>query len=276
MNAHALCESIQFSACFALARLSADARGVAVAVVDAGGVPPLFTALSNHLSSSDVIRSAAEALRKISLARYYDSDDVITLSNTDPQHLFAAMEAHLDCVEIQEIACDVLRVLCESKANCVLIVSSGGLDCLIDVMSAHLTSETVQRYSCRALSPLLASIPDNRRTMVTAGALPRLFAAMEAHRSFGGLQTEALLTLSNLACNGPIAATIVNIGGLSHVYAALAQHHASEEVSAASCLLLSRLCHWQCEDNHDCQARIVATGFLQHVYAAMEAQADSE
>lgn len=96
------------------------------------------------------------------------------------RHIFKAMAAHTNAVEVQDDALHAVFFLATSnEANMSRVITGGGLDKICAAMRAHPGRESLQQLACEIVSSV-ALLPTGRSAMRAGPAAQLVKAAVRA------------------------------------------------------------------------------------------------
>lgn len=114
---------------------------------------------------------------------------------------------------------------------------------VLRIMRAHIGSEYIQSDACAVISTPLGELAANRTTLLAAGVVERVCAAMDAFPASVGVNAAGCSALATLSFDRSFASSLVSSGGLERVYNAFVRFplHASARVLSKACKLLESL-----------------------------------
>lgn len=182
--------------------------------------------------------------------------------------LYAAMDAHPSCFDVQLAACGVLCALVPVNesliySNALRVITSGGLLRVYAAMEAYLTSAPLQSSVLKMLAGFTRE-KANAVMIASTGGLRLLCAVLDAHLASPALQTQACVALWTFCLPPDTKAAVVRAGGLARFYAAMERHPTVENLQQAACGGLRNLAV-----NAECRDAIVSSGGLERLCRAM-------
>ncbi len=179
------------------------------------------------------------------------------------------MRTHATEEAIQQAACTVLFKLGFGAQARLEIGAAGGVEAIIQAMTAHPGSCALQEQATSALGNLAHRQPQNRTRIVAAGGVTAVVRAMSgAHKcsaTLGWKSCAALWTLAGGETSEGCHAAIGAEGGVAAVLSTLRQHPAVEFVQEKGCGALANLALADVQ-----QAAILEGGGLSLVVTALK------
>lgn len=139
-------------------------------------------------------------------------------------HLYEAMDAHVDVARVQEEAVGALSSLSLSDANKAGIVATHGLDRVYAAMDRHPESAGVQEQGCWTMCNLAFKRPPHQVAIARSDGVRRIYRAMDLFPSMPGLQQSGCKALLNLSHCGEGRARIMSSGGVEVLRRTMLRH----------------------------------------------------
>jgi hypothetical protein len=145
--------------------------------------------------------------------------------------LLAQLRAHAsDAETVPRLCTELCIMLSADNALCAAAADSGALECVLELLQAHLSNAGVQAAGCAVLSSL-SFIPANAHAAAGAGMIEALTAAMRTHVENGDVQRLACHALQNIMNSGvEYQVRAARAGGVEGLVAALRTHASSLSV----------------------------------------------
>jgi hypothetical protein len=206
-RAHTQSVGIQLAACYALCELLDDSEESRAAVVAAGALKPLLTALRAYPDVVEMLDMGMHALIKL-------LSHSIAYSSPLPDDLVTAAAA------------------------------LGAVQIAVDALHAHTNHEGVVQSATGALFLLIRTDSEQGVAAVAAGAAEALVRAQHAHVTDAQVQANSFLSLLALLHHSSAAAVehICAAGAVAAGLAALRQHSLDVKVQEVGWNLLAQLC----------------------------------
>eukprot|EP00854_Cymbomonas_tetramitiformis_P009172 gene9172-10871_t len=210
----------------------------AAAVVEAGGIEAVISAMLKHTSNTEVQQSGCRALinisdspdRQLKVADEHGTRAVLEAMTAHPdngrvQHfgcwalvniavhpdnkelvaedgaiavVINSMNMHIDNADMQHVGCWFLRNLAQNDDNKYLIVQGMGLEAILSAMRHHPTKLDVQDYACKALVHLLQDIPEHQEIGLRNGVVESVITSLYSFGHKASLQHQGCWVLAAL------------------------------------------------------------------------------
>lgn len=224
------------AACEMVINISLRSDENRAALLRAGAVAGLVTALAAHAAHPRVVESAARALYSL-----YDP-----LKQTDAElggpwvaapHLLAALTTHAADGHVMEAVASALRCLFRTERHAFSELATRAVPLVVRTLAAQLSS------NCKALSSLcliiadLAVNDDLEVDLVRAGVIPHLVAVLAMHSGIGGGSDTAIAACSaikNLAFNRAHKSLVGRSGAVPLLLLAMTTHCTDDAVVFAA------------------------------------------
>ncbi|CAJ1424105.1 unnamed protein product [Effrenium voratum] len=174
------------------------------AIVQLDGVSRLCLAISSHLKEVSVVEPACGALRALASgaqAGTHGPREKILLHDELVPHVIRASFVNLEFNLVQRHCLEALRHVCDWESGAAEVNAARGALATCRAMARQWQDPVVQERGCGILKGL-AGVKDGPASVVSAGGLARIAAALRSFREERGLQLsafEALLAMSKEA-----------------------------------------------------------------------------
>lgn len=194
------------------------------------------------LSTSSQLKSSLSAVASICMAlKSLAVNEAICQSIAEQQGIDFVLQAldesaKLESKPLAKSACSLLSQLAGSDDNKDTIIYKGGLEKIINIMSAYSDDPPVLQETFAVITVISLRSPLNACKAVQAGALDMVAEAMESHPSAGIMQRQACLMLRNLAVRSPENRSAILEKGLKPLISLAKANHACCKDAASGAL----------------------------------------
>lgn len=192
--------------------------GHAVAILNAGVMRPLLSALTAHPSSDPVLRSLCALLTKLADAGNLTADAPWLVEASCL--LIQALAARSDDKQAAVNSCHALAVLAEHAS---LQLSSDTAMPFVTALGEGVAHEAVALAGCTAIRHL-CEVPGNRRLLLAAGASAVLLSALQTHGNRRDVVAGACLALLRLFADVASSAEVDDARFAQALQAAISKH----------------------------------------------------
>ena len=263
MDAHEAVAGLQDAACYTIEKLCLECPEVQSSFARARAIERVLRVMRGELVTAPSVQQAA-CCALIELARDNADNKACIVSSCGYSCVECVMEG---CADAEDVQYDALLLLSHLVSDPGTrrdeFVEQIGVEPLLAVMDAHLSSADVQSYACRVLWSL-ADSPHLRSALIDTDCVAHVVAAMDAHAGVADLMSPALSALANLADD--YADDVYASDVLLSVLTAMETHAAVAEVQLAGCWVLANL-----TKDELAAADVSGSGGLQRLFAAMDA-----
>ncbi|MCO5547179.1 hypothetical protein L7F22_000622 [Adiantum nelumboides] len=199
------------------------------------GMVEALLACTQLLRSASSVASICMALKSLAV------NEAICKSIAEQQGIDFVLQALTESTKIEgkslaKSACSLLSQLAGSDDNKDSIISKGGFDGLISIMSNFSDDPSVLQEAFAVITVLSLRSPQNSLKAVQAGTLDLMVEAMECHTSAASMQRQACLLLRNLAVRSPESRSAILEKGLEPLIRKAKGIHASCKDAASGAL----------------------------------------
>lgn len=271
MDNHSAEPTVLKPACDAIAALAASDGSTRRAIVTAGSLARLQTAMKSHLTSLMVQESACSALGAMAESRDIVPDMIDTGAL---QRLLAAMAAHLHSPDLQQKALWALACISNVKGSKRAIVSAGALYPMYAALSSHPDSVGVVEVACGLVRNLfLSSNVSVLSAVVDSGCVWHLYAAMSRLLASLPVQIAVIETLCTLVAREEGVEAMLASSAGTHLTAALKAHPASAALHTKVCRCIESIAGGL-EEGHERAEDLI--DYLEAVLVSMAAHVSDE
>lgn len=208
------------------------------------------------------------------VARRLDTTDTDVLDNARGSGLLVTtLTALSECTEDENVVASslqALRYMCRVAANKASVISSGGMEKIVEAMKARPTNAVVQEMACACLVNL-ASTEENQRRVGACGAPEMITAAIKNHRLNESVVWAALAALRNVTILDVNQRSVGEMNGIKVVANCLGAHRGSAKINEMGAGALRNLA--VDEEN---RKRMVMQGGVSALAVALNAHKDVE
>ncbi|KAI5071142.1 hypothetical protein GOP47_0013393 [Adiantum capillus-veneris] len=200
-----------------------------------GMVEALLLASTQLQCSSSAVASLCMALKSLAV------NEAICKSISEQRGIDFVLQALTECIKIErkplaKSACSLLSQLGGSDENKESIISQGGLERLINIMSNFSDDPSVLQEAFTVITVLSLRSAQNSLKAVQAGTLDLVAEAMECHTSAASMQRQACFLLRNLAVRSPESRLAILEKGLEPLIRQAKRTHPSCKDAASGAL----------------------------------------
>lgn len=164
---------------------------------NSGGIQLILTTMKYHRLNPKVLEAGCGAFRYLFFSKE-NRDGMYDMQGMEP--LLNALREGAAVVPVCESALLALgNALFDNPKSKKLVARYGGIALVVDVLSKHLDSETIQEYGCRALRNLADSDELNTRLLGESGAIDTGIFAMMGYPQNAAIQEQACAMMFNMA-----------------------------------------------------------------------------
>lgn len=164
---------------------------------NSGGIRLILTTMKYHRMNPRVLEAGCGAFRYMFFSKE-NRDCMYDTQGLEP--LLAALREGSDVVSVCESALLALgNAVFDNAKSKKLVARYGGIAVMVDILSKHLDSETIQEFGCRTLRNLADSDELNTRLLGESGAIDTAIFAMMGYPENAAIQEQACAMLFNMA-----------------------------------------------------------------------------